>query len=154
MTLLDYCAAFDILADAFATAEEAVESLQTSLARSRARYDLIVIEPEALPGMGAYAFCSWFRQQMAHQDQLDPPTLRWQTRPHESGLTLPTEIIVISADPDPEECAAFGADRCFSKPFSPQCFASAILAWLSARESSRNAGARGASGTSAERAPG
>ena len=31
-----------------------------------ARYDLIVIDPDEMAGMGGYAFCSWFKQQFAH----------------------------------------------------------------------------------------
>ena len=60
-TLADYCRAFDIFTDVFETAEQAVAMLQDKAVR----YDLIVIEPDGMLGMGGYAFCSWFRQNEA-----------------------------------------------------------------------------------------
>jgi CheY-like chemotaxis protein len=109
-TLLDYCTAFDILADVFETAEAAVKSLQ----RSVVRYDLLVVEPDGMGGMGGFAFCSWFRQAQ--------PTLPgWQAA--QRSKALPTEILVLSSRPDTEACAAVGSATCRCKPLSPPCVA-------------------------------
>ena len=129
-TLADYCRAFDIFTDVFETAEQAVAMLQDKAVR----YDLIVIEPDGMLGMGGYAFCSWFRQNEA--------TLPG-SQPGARGRPLPTSVIVLSASPEPENARAFGAHSYLSKPLSPTCFAVAILNWITTRERLRK-GAQGA----------
>ena len=112
------------MADHFPDAERAVTFLQQSCVR----YDLVVVEPDNMPGMGGYAFCSWFKQE-------ETTLPGYKVAP--GGAALTTDLIVVSATPEQESCRAFGADCCFSKPFSPQCFAAAIHGWLKTRQQRR-----------------
>jgi len=126
-TLVNYCAAFEIVTDVFASAEAAIETLQ----RSTTHYELLVIDTDGMGGIGGYALCSWFRDNVHALPGWQPP----HALPHATA-TPRSEIVVLSAAPDPEACAAFGADRCLSKPLSPQCFARAVRGWLAGRQQS------------------
>ena len=119
-TLVDYSAALGIIADVMSDAEWAIAALQ----RRATHYNLIIVEPDDMPGIGGYALCSWFRQ-----NQSSLPA--WQQC---TSGTAPTEIVILSATPNPATCTAFGADRCLSKPLTPLCFARAIRCWILTRE--------------------
>ena len=47
----------DIVVETVPDAEAAVATLR----RTAARYDLLVVEPDGMGGMGGYALCSWLR---------------------------------------------------------------------------------------------
>lgn len=119
-TLVDYSAALGIIADVMSDAEWAITALQ----RRATHYNLIIVEPDDMPGIGGYALCSWFRQ-----NQSSLPA--WQQC---TSGTAPTEIVILSATPDPATCNDFGADRCLSKPLTLLCFARAIRRWILTRE--------------------
>ena len=128
-TITDYCAAFDIFTDTFADAESAMHALQ----QNNGRYDLIIVEPDQMPGVGGYAFCSWFKQ-----NETSLPG--WQRA--RGAKPFPADVIVLSATPVPDTCASFGADMCFSKPLSSQCFAHAMHAWIVSRQQRRRKSAQ------------
>lgn len=140
-TLVDYCASLDIVADVFSTAEAAMAALQTSSTTSSySTYDLIVIDPDELGGCGGYALCSWIRQHEAEASRRRAPPTTTATPCLDTTTSLATstpprapEVVVLSASLDPATCTAFGADRCLSKPLSPQCFAYAVRGWLASR---------------------
>ena len=122
-TLVDYCAAFEIVADVFPDAEAAMHALQ----HRTTHYELVVVDTDNMDGMGGHALCSWLRHSAS--------SLPGWTRPTPSrAAPLPTEVVVLSAAPDPATCTAFGADRCLSKPLSPQCFVRALRGWLASRQ--------------------
>ena len=124
-TLVDYSAAMDIVVETVPDAEAAVATLR----RTAARYDLLVVEPDGMGGMGGYALCSWLRANGASLAGGG----QQPASPRARGTPPPIGIVVLSAAPEPETCVAFGADACLSKPLSPQCFAHAIRGWLATR---------------------
>lgn len=137
-TLLDYCTTFDIILNVLEDAESAISHLQ----QTRVRYELLIVEPENMQGMGAYAFCSWFKQNEAQLPGCQQAL---------AGGEPPAAVIVLSAQPKAKaDSDAFGADGIVFKPLSPMCFAAAIMRWIKGRQQRRKA-QKASAGASAPR---
>jgi len=92
--------------DTVANGEEAMAFLA-----SPRQYALVLLDLH-LPCMSGYALSSWYKEYCKR-----------------SGRHAAT-IVAVTADPDREQCHAFGIDRCFPKPLTTEMVSNLVSQWL------------------------
>jgi len=117
LNLIHYAEIFMIFVDHVDTGEAAMERLS---ATDRARYDLIVTEPELSGTVSGYALCSWWREHTEVQQG-------GITTVGGTIITTPCDCVALSEAPDDGKSALFGIKYCLMKPLSVYCFAHLML---------------------------